>query len=257
VLGAPFDLPGDDRGVLCVHGFTGSPYEMRYLGERLHARGYSVLGPALPGHGSTVEDLEATAWQDWVAGVDDAYHRLLSRCRQVCVVGLSLGGLLTLYLATQRPGITAIASLAAPLWFDGLGGLAARWLGPGGALAGVRRLPKVGGSDVRDPRVRRENPSYPVIPTRAFNQLTACMRVVDDALPQVAAPLLVLHANQDHTAPVASARRIARLARAERLRLLPDSYHLITVDIERDIVAAEVGVFFDRHCQRSATAHSR
>jgi carboxylesterase len=254
MLGAPFDLPGDDRGVLCVHGFTGSPYEMRYLGDRLHARGYSVLGPTLPGHGTTLDDLDATTWQDWAAAVDDSFEALRRRCRHVCVVGLSLGGLLTLYLASRRRDVTAAASLAAPLWLDGLGGLAARYTAPGAALASVRRLPKLGGPDVRDRRVARENPSYPAIPTRALGQLTAFMRVVEDALPSVAAPLLVMHAHQDHTAPIASASRIALGARAERTRLLQDSYHLITVDVERDIVAAEVGTFFDAHCRRARAA---
>jgi carboxylesterase len=138
-----------------------------------------------------------------------------------------------------------VASLAAPLWFDGLGGLAARWTGPGGRLAGrIRHLPKLGGSDIRDRRISRLNPSYPAIPTRALGQLTAFMTVVDDALPAVAAPVLVLHGRRDHTAPVACAHRIAARTGAARTRILDDSFHLITVDVERDIVASEVAAFF-------------
>src|SRR5687768_898804 len=124
MLGAPFDLPGNDRGVLCVHGFTGTPYEMRYLGQRLHDRGLTVVGPALPGHTTTVEDLDATTWRDWAAAVDEAFDALRARCRRVAVVGQSLGGLLSLYLASRRPEVAAVASLAAPLWLEGLGGLA-------------------------------------------------------------------------------------------------------------------------------------
>jgi carboxylesterase len=60
----------------------------------------------------------------------------------------------------------------------------------------------------------------------------------------VRAPLLVVHARRDHTAPVASAARISTLARAARTRILDDSFHLITIDLERDAVAAEVSHFF-------------
>jgi carboxylesterase len=246
MLGAPFDLPGDDRGVLCVHGFTGTPYEMRYLGQRLHDRGLTVVGPALPGHTTSVEDLDATTWRDWSAAVDQAFDALLARCRRVAVVGQSLGGLLALYLASRRSEVAAVASLAAPLWLDGLGGLASRWTGPGGVLNGrIGRLPKLGGSDIRDRRLARINPSYPAIPTRALAELVAFMGVVDAALPAVNAPLLVVHGQRDHTAPVASARRIAMRARAARTRILPESFHLVAIDVERDIVAAEVAAFFE------------
>jgi carboxylesterase len=107
----------------------------------------------------------------------------------------------------------------------------------------VRAIPKFGGSDVRDKRVKRMNPCYPAIPTRALGQLMELMQHVDDVLPNIKQPVLVLHAKQDHTAPVACAARIAEGTRAVRTRILDDSYHLIAVDVERDIVAAEVTQF--------------
>jgi esterase/lipase len=66
------------------------------------------------------------------------------------------------------------------------------------------------------------------------------MRIADDALPQIQAPVLVLHARRDHTAPVACAQRIAERARARRVRILERSFHLIASDVERDLVATEV-----------------
>jgi esterase/lipase len=121
-----------------------------------------------------------------------------------------------------------------------LSGKVAHWTRPGGWLARVSRLPKLGGSDVRDPRTKAENPCYDGIPTRALGELMTFMKVTDDALPRITQPVLVLHATQDHTAPVACAQRIAERAHAKRVRILPRSYHLIAVDVERDIVAAEV-----------------
>jgi carboxylesterase len=246
-LGEPFDLVGDDDiGVVLVHGFTGTPYEVRYLGEQLARAGYTVRAPLLPGHGTSLADLDATKWNDWAECVERAIDQLRVRCRRVAVVGQSLGGLLALHLASHRRDVACVASLAAPLWLEGLSARVAAWT-TRGALRGVRAVPKLGGSDVRDKRVKRENPCYPSIPTKALAQLLDFMQVVDDALPRVTQPVLVLHAVQDHTAPVACAKTIAERTRAVRMRLLPQSYHLIAVDVERDIVAAEVTQFIRRH----------
>ena len=255
----PFDLPGaagaphaaDDTAVLCLHGFTSSPYEVRYLGEALARRGYAVHGPMLPGHGTSLEDLDGKTWRDWTDFVAERYDALAARHARVAVVGQSLGGLLSLHLATRRP-VAAVATLAAPLWLDGLARHAAEATGPRGILRKlVTRLPKLGGPDVLDTTVKRENPAYDWIPTRALAQLVDFMGVVDAELSQITAPVLVVHATQDHTAPVACAHRIAARTRPGRAVILPRSYHLIAVDVERDQVAAEVAHFFAEHISHS------
>ncbi len=250
----PFELDGDDEvGVVVVHGFTGTPYEVRYLGEQLALAGYTVRGPRLPGHGTTVADLDRTRWQDWAGAVEHTADALARRCRRVAVVGQSLGGLLALHLASRRPDLACVASLAAPLWLEGLSARVAAWTRPGRPLARLRTLPKLGGSDVRDRRARAENPCYDAIPTRALGELLAFMDIADAALPRITQPVLVVHATQDHTAPVGSAYRIADQTRAVRTRILPRSYHLIAVDIERDIVAAEVTTFLRTHASPRAS----
>src|SRR5262249_34090629 len=91
----PFSLgpPQAPGGVLVVQGFTGTPFEMRFLGEALAARGLAVEGPALAGHGGTTRELQASRWPDWVHTAERALDRLLKRARKVAVVGLSMGGL--------------------------------------------------------------------------------------------------------------------------------------------------------------------
>ncbi len=248
-IGEPFDLVGDGAiGVVCVHGFTGTPYEMRYLGEQLARAGFSVHGVRLPGHGTRVEDLDETTWSDWAGAVEDAYDSLRKTYGQVAVVGQSLGGLLALHLASHRTDVAAVATLAAPLWLEGLSGRVAQWAATG-MLRRIRAIPKFYGSDVRDKRTKAENPCYDAIPTRALAQLAAFMRVVEGELPRVKAPLLVLHGAHDHTAPPACAKRIADRAGATRMRILPRSYHLLAADVERDIVAAEVIDFVRRHAR--------
>ncbi len=244
--GEPFVLGGGEVGALLVHGFTSTPFEVRFLGERLAAAGITTVGPLLPGHGTTVADLGRTAWPMWAAAVEAELDRLRERCRRVVVAGVSLGALLALELASRRGAdIAGVCALAAPLWLTGLGAEVARWTAPGAPLACVRTVPKLGGSDVADPEVERANPAYRAIPTRALAELVAVMRAADAALPAIPVPVLALHGAQDHTAPVGGSERIVARVPRGRMQLFPRSYHLLAADVERADVADAVIRFIE------------
>src|SRR5512141_3506758 len=87
----PFFYSGNHVGCLLVHGFTGTPYEMHELGRRLAAQGYTVLGPALAGHATCLQDMIPTRWPDWYGSVTSGYDRLSEQCDTLFVIGLSLG----------------------------------------------------------------------------------------------------------------------------------------------------------------------
>jgi carboxylesterase len=258
---APFDFSGDERGVLCIHGFTGTPFEMRHLGRRLHQRGLTAVGPTLPGHGSNPADLDATGWRDWYESVVQAFDSLRERCDQVAVVGQSLGGLLALHLAAERGDeMLAVGSLAAPLWLGGLPSRVVRLTRAFPALAKlVPRLPKLGGSDAAHRKTRKQMPSYPVIPVRALHQVDEFMRIVRADLEEIRVPTVVVHAEQDHTAPFACAHEIVRRVSTDevRFRALPRSFHLVACDLERDVVAAEVATFFESRFNRANRPNQR
>ncbi|HET9624407.1 MAG TPA: alpha/beta fold hydrolase, partial [Kofleriaceae bacterium] len=111
-----------------MHGFTGTPYEMRFLGGELARAGLAARGLVLPGHTTSIAELDRTRWQDWAGAVDREIDAMLARGRRVALVGQSLGGLLALHAAAQRRDVLCVASLAAPLWLEGLGGKLARGL---------------------------------------------------------------------------------------------------------------------------------
>ena len=90
------------HGVLVLHGFTGNPGSMRGVADAMVAAGFHVEMPLLPGHGTRVADMLPTRWADWSAAADAAYQRLAARSSKVVVVGLSMGGALTLRLEIGR-----------------------------------------------------------------------------------------------------------------------------------------------------------
>lgn len=97
---------GNGDAVVLVHGYTGHPGHFRMLGDLLWRRGYTVVAPLLAGHRGSVEEMARVGWRDWLASVEAAAESVACH-RRVHLVGLSLGGLLSILAA----GPTAAASL--------------------------------------------------------------------------------------------------------------------------------------------------
>src|SRR3954447_11215780 len=109
----PWSADGGPAGALCIHGFTGNPTSMRGVAEAFAAAGFSVELPRLPGHGTSVDDMLTTTWEDWTGEVEAGYQRLAARTDQVVVAGLSMGGALTIWTAIQHPEVAGIVCINA------------------------------------------------------------------------------------------------------------------------------------------------
>ena len=240
----PFALPGAGRAAaLCLHGLTGTPYEVRPIGEALSAAGIAAIGPALPGHNETPERLARVSHEEWLAAGREALDRLRAVHARVFVVGLSMGGLVALALAAEARVDAAIV-VGVPLR---LRQTAVRLVPV--AKRFVRFFPKSGGSDLRDPAARARHPSSDRLPLASVHELLRLQRRVRALLPRIETPLLVAHGALDRTADPGDAREILRsVASAEREHLsLTESGHVVPVDRDAPRFVAAAVEFLSRY----------
>jgi len=245
---APFELGHGEDACLLLHGFTGSPWDMRPLGEALATRGLFVTAPRLPGHGTTPQAMLEAGHRHWEEAALEALDSLRG-FRRVFVAGLSMGALLGLRLAALRPEVVKGLVLIAP---------AARFKGPKMAL--LKSLRNTGllerivpwvrktATDLSDPAVLAEAPILPAFPITRLKDLWTMQEAALRDAPRVHCPTLVVVAEQDHVVDPAGGKWLAdQLTGAPVVRLLSlqEGYHIIPRDKGGPRMAAEAGEFLD------------
>jgi len=259
---AGFRFDGGRDGVLLIHGLTGTPAEMRFVGKGLAEAGYTVSGVRLAGHCGTEDDVLATGWRDWYHSVEAAYRRLARDCDRVFVGGLSMGALLALHLAAELPpnALSGLALYSATLRYDGWNINPFHFL-----LPMILRLPfgrrysfwETPPYGIKDERLRQVVVSrmlsgdsagggLPVVRGRTLGELLRLIRRVKRELHLITTPTLVLHALEDDVTSVRSNADYLerRLAGPVQKVLLDDCYHMITVDRQRREVVSRTAEFF-------------
>lgn len=241
----PFRFEGGPVGCLLVHGFSGSPPEMRPMGEYLAERGLTVMGVRLAGHGTSPEEMAQTTWRDWVASAEAGLQELRERCSTVFAAGLSMGGLIVLHLAAHYP-LAGVIALAPPAYiadwrfrFLPVARYFIRWVVP--------NIP----SDLTDPCAEQRISAYDRLPVRCVASLGELLRLVRRELPQVRVPVLLMQGEKDLHIPADSARILYdELGTAEKeIVWWPNSGHCLTVDSEREAVWARTYEFIVAHAR--------
>jgi carboxylesterase len=226
----PFSHNGDAHGVLVLHGFTGNPGSLRAIAERCAVAGYSVSLPRLPGHGTSVEDMMTTTWEDWLKSAEEAYDELAERTDEVAVVGLSMGGGLAARVAELRAvvGCVFINPLVKPPPTDLLEGLDA-------ALeAGMTTIESIG-SDIK--REDGFEGSYDTTPLAPAKSLFEGIATVNENLSQIVAPSLLLSSREDHVVTSDNGDELMEKVQGPIDRVwLEESYHVATMDNDRALV---------------------
>jgi carboxylesterase len=227
----PFSAPGGPHGALVVHGFTGNPSSMRGLAEAFAAAGFAVELPLLPGHGTSVEDMAPTRYADWSGALEAAYLELAGRTDSVVVAGLSMGGTLAAWLAAREPRIAGLVTV------NGLFDPPAEAFGDMLRVCleqGQDRLPGIG-SDIAAPGVAEL--AYEAAPIEALLSLHEAVGELHGRLGQIRCPVLIMTSPQDHIVPpVSSDVLAARVSGPVERVTLERSYHVATLDYDRDLI---------------------
>lgn len=239
----PWSHTGDNtHGAVVLHGFTGNPSAMRGVATTLADNGFHIEMPLLPGHGTVVDDLLPTRWADWAGEAEAAYQRLRQRASEVVVVGLSMGGALTLRLGADHPdiaGLVCINPVAQPQVPEIIEMLRGMLAGGTDVLPGI-------GSDIADPDAK-EN-AYDGTPLAAL--LSLLLDGVEPNSHQYAAmrmPLLLMNSPQDHVVEPAQAEFLAGHYGGLMERItLERSYHVATRDYDKELIEKATTEFATR-----------
>ncbi|MFG1175062.1 alpha/beta hydrolase [Erwiniaceae bacterium CAU 1747] len=267
-------LQGGRTGVLLIHGLTGTPTEMRGVAREFHRAGFTVYALQLAGHCGSVEDLIATRWQDWYQSVIDGAEKLLRQVDTLFVCGLSMGAVLALKYAASHPdSVAGVLAYSVTFRYDGwsippLSRFAAPWLLPlaGMLNVGRRRMfneePPYG---IRNELLRKKiadkmlsgdsaAAGLPGNPWSSLNEFLLLSRNVRRKLHHIHTPCLLIHATDDDISHRRNAELVRdRIAGPVELVLLPNSYHMITIDNDRQELFERSIAFINRvHMERLA-----
>lgn len=243
----PFYAENGKTGILISHGFTGNPQSMRYLAEGFARAGFTVALPRLKGHGTTPTDMAVSTASDWIGDLEQAANWLKEHCTTVFMTGLSMGGTLTLFMAGQHPdlfnGIIPINALINTHNPD-LASLAYMIGGPA-ELQGI-------GSDIKAAGVTES--AYPVTPIPPLKELFALAKVADELMPRITIPALVITSREDHVVPPINGEYIFNRLQStdKQLLWLENSYHVATLDNDKDLILQKSIDFIRAHSAQKA-----
>ena len=259
-----FYLPGGRSGVLLIHGLTGTPTEMRLVGKGLNRNGFTVYGMQLAGHCGDEADLLKTGWRDWYRSVWEAADRLRKDVDHMFVAGLSMGALLALKLAADRPEeVDGLGLYGTTFVYDGwtipligkLSFMLPFYCGLG--FGHHRRFHECFPYGIKDERIRQRIANSMLsgdsaaggLPGNPWPSLAEFYRlsfIVRRQLRGIRTPCLVVHAVDDDVASLKNVRMVVRGVQGPvETVLLENSYHMITVDQERDKLIERSTRFFN------------
>jgi carboxylesterase len=252
----------NNKAVLLVHGLTGVPLEMKFIGKALHKEGFTVVCPLLEGHAKGTKELLKTNWRDWYATIEKTFLALRERFKKVYVAGICVGGMIGLNLAAEYGEMVEGAAIySAAIRYDGwnipVHGFLSFLIPLIGNLPPLRYMgfderPPYG---IKDDRLRKiilrsdilkethHNFPYPML-----KEMYALNSEMEKKYQKIKAPTLLLHAKNDDLSHYRNSEYIyKKITAPKEMHLLEDSYHMIHIDKERDKVAKMTTDFFNKH----------
>jgi carboxylesterase len=261
---------GGPVGFLLIHGLGGTPIEMRYVAQGLARAAHTVHVPQLAGHCGTAEELQATTWRHWYESVEIEHQLLRETCDTVVVGGLSMGAILALHHAAEHPDdVSALALYAPSLWLDGWGVpwyshffklVTQRW------FADLFPFAERDPWGIKDPRIRAlveqaissgdsSRAGIAALPGSLMLELRWLVKQVKREVGQVQQPALIVHPREDDRASLSNLDFLqSNLAGLADTVVLDDSYHIVTLDRQRQIVVSRTLEFVEQHLRQVETS---
>lgn len=246
----PFFFLGkpDQPACLLIHGFTGTPKEMRWMGDYLNGQGFTCLGIRLAGHATRPKDMVRSRWTDWTASVEDGYNLLRGVTDRIFLVGLSMGGALSLLMSTRLdPRVRGVVAMSTP--FE----LPARY--PAWEIrvfsyfkSYMQKSKGAPGEGWFDKNAFAEHVSYPLNPIRSASELQSMLGRMQQSLPKINVPVLLIHSKDDpYVLPENMPRIYERLGASDKEMLwVTGSGHVVTRDAARKKVFEAAAAFLRR-----------
>ena len=247
---AGFVLGTGEVGVLLIHGLTGTPTELRRVAQGLAKDGTcTVYVPTLAGHCGDNDDLQATGWLDWYEGVRKTFAGIRQRHSQVFVGGLSMGAVMSIYVASEHPGqVAGLLMYSTTLRYDGWSINKLAFLTPllmaipfGVHLCNFEEKPPYG---IKNERLRAiverqmhagesANAGLLTMQGITVRELHRMNAVVKKRMPSITTKALVLHSIEDDITSRWNADYVERHLGGPVTKVLLDNcYHMITVDLQ-------------------------
>lgn len=223
-----FYLKGNSVGVLIIHGFSGSPAEMRGVGDYLNQKGYTVLAVKLAGHGSKPKDMASTYLSDWLQSAEDGYKKLSKNYKKMFIVGFSMGGLLAVELAKKfsPAGIVVVSPPMLNMRFRDHIIPIGRFFKPWYVIRG--------GSDPSKFEPPYTSVVYPKVPTKSIAEVFKLIRIVRKG-SHIETPTLIMQGLLDEMIPQQSGQELLELVKSKDKKLLhfEKSGHNLILEQER------------------------
>ena len=241
---AAFHLQGHHGQALLLHGFTGTPYEVRPLAEVFHDLGFSVWAPLLPGHGDDGAAINRTTFQGWQQAVNTTFQRMRGPGPK-WVAGVSMGGLLATCLAA-RENLDALVLIAPAfeLFPEGKAAVALSFLGAHKIMPTIPKAEQ--GGDIVDKEAQIFNPNTPEIPIRGLQELEKLRQRALKVLPKIKAPVFIAHGEKDRTIPPRASVHASQALRRSKeviVHRFPISGHVLPIDLEHKKVQQALRLF--------------
>lgn len=235
-----------DVGILLIHGFTGTTSGMKSLMDYFISLNYNIECPRLSGHGTKKEDLIGVKYGDWISDAETAYYTLKKRAKKIFVIGLSMGGALTLILASKFKDIKGIVLINNALVYNF--GMDVQFkLIP--LLRFVIKNAKGVASDIKDPNEKEI--AYYEIPIEGAKQFYETLKRAKKVLNEIRTPALIFKSLEDHVIPIKSAKYTYNKINSLQKELiwLNNSYHVATMDYDKNIIIEKSAKFIDNILQ--------